>query len=273
MQQGGTRELKQKILHDCSRLIIAQTLGGSKKKTKPKTTKQCLALKPALFFDPEAPALLPPRGGERATGCRVQRQIKCQQSRLAQPKHPVGKRDELAPALRLLVLSGPLPRIHPHRLSSHPYHPFLRLPSFRLWNLPLPTGSASLSSPCSDCTEGQSPCMHRSYLRALLPLSAARCQHTGGSEASRSLPRTGKPSGLLMLLRCLCAGQRQESGARRAKLLAASKEVLQDAPYPRLRLDAGRHPASQRAAQLGWEGGAATLHPCPVQTWEKEMSP
>lgn len=161
--------------------------------------------------------------------------------------------------------SSPVPSRASIRTTSPPIPttPFLRLPSFRLWNLPLPMGSAPLSSPRSDRTEGQSPCTHRSYLQALLPLSAARSQHTGGSEASRSLPRTRKPSGLLMLLRCLCAGQRQESGARRAKLLAASKEVLEDAPYPKLRLDAGRHPASQRAAQLGWEGGRS-CHPSSV---------
>jgi len=37
VQQGGTRELKQKILHDRSRLIIAQTPGGSQKKNNPQS--------------------------------------------------------------------------------------------------------------------------------------------------------------------------------------------------------------------------------------------
>ena len=64
--------------------------------------------------------------------------------------------------------------------------------------------------------------------------------------------------------RCLCAGQK----ASRAKL-AASKEVSQDAPYPEQRLDAGKHPASHRTAQFQREGGAATPHPRPAQTWEK----
>lgn len=57
--------MKQKILHDCSKLIIAQTPAGTKRETQNETTKQCLALKSALLLDPEAPALLLPQGGDQ----------------------------------------------------------------------------------------------------------------------------------------------------------------------------------------------------------------
>lgn len=39
-------------------------------------------------------------------------------------------------------------------------------------------------------------------------------------------------------------------------------------PTSKLRLDAGKCPASQCAAQSGMEGGAATLHPPPAQSRE-----
>lgn len=62
VQQGGTRELKQKILRDCSRLIIAQTPGGSKTEKKEKAMP---GFETAPAPRPSGIRSVPPRGGAK----------------------------------------------------------------------------------------------------------------------------------------------------------------------------------------------------------------
>lgn len=123
---------------------------------------------------------------------------------------------------------------------------------------PLSTCSAPLSSPCHSCTD---PVYGSRLFTGISLFSAARYQHSRGREASQSLPPCTKPPRAHW-------SEARELGEK-SKTCFSSKEVLQDAPYPKLRLDSRKHPTSQRAALFGGEGEAATLHPRPAQIWGK----
>lgn len=115
----------------------------------------------------------------------------------------------------------------------------------------------------------------------LLPLSAAGYQHTGGSEAILSLPRTRKPSRLIMSPRCLCTGQRQREQGGKSKTCSLNRDAagcsyplagcsypLAGCSYP---LMGCSYPLAGcwAAPQFRWERGAATPNPHSLQPQEK----